>query len=184
MIKMKQFNIFKDAMKNVFSNRHDVGVIDKALAPVRGEFKISTIEDGEEVLQHHDKNTIVKNSFNIMSSLLVNANTNKKIDTIKIGDGGIISSVIQTPSVNDTSLYNEIYEQAGTTSVTIESILEKSITFRFLIAKTDGNGTGVAIYNEAGLASTDGTLYARKTFTEIIKTPEKEILIEWKIIFN
>ena len=174
--------LFKEVMRKTLSGNISFG--ERIVNPLEGEFKLESIENGISKTEVYEKNLIVNSSFDIISSLLVSASSTKKIDTIKVGNGGIINSVLQSPTLNDTSLYNEVYSQTGTSGITVESILDKYIEFRFLISKSDGNGSGANIYNEAGLSSNDGTLYARKTFTEVIKTPEKEILISWKIKFS
>ena len=81
-------------------------------------------------------------------------------------------------------MYTPVFTKINYDSYVVQSILEKSITYNFVIEKIEGNGSGGQIYSEAGLTSADGTLFARKTFKEIVKTPEKKFFIEWKLIWQ
>lgn len=129
-------------------------------------------------------NTIVNSSFNIVAGAL-QGNVDKRITTIAFGDGGIINSVKQTPSLNDTALYHELIRITETTDIDVESILKPYyITFKFEMIEADGNGIGAQIYSEAGIFSEDGTMFARKTFNEVVKTPEKKFIVEWKLEYD
>jgi hypothetical protein len=138
----------------------------------------------EKVQLVHDDNVIVNNSWLIISGLL-NSDSNKFITSLALGDGGVINSELQTPSVNDMELFNELYRKNSIQSVIIETITKPYyITFKFDIEELEANGTAAQIYSEAGLMSSDGTLFSRKTFNEVLKTPEKKFLIDWKLVYS
>ena len=155
--------------------------------PKNGYVSIHIIDEDNNIkdtLIDEDKNLFVNTSIDIMTGCLIGDN-NKKIDTLSIGDGGVIDSIIQTPTINDTALYNETYRKVGYDSVITETILEdKYIVFKFVIPKSEGNGAlGVTTITEMGLFSNDGTMFSRKTFSEKIKSIDKSLLIEWKLAF-
>lgn len=128
-----------------------------------------------------ESNTIVNSSFLVITGALT-GDTNKRITSLALGDGGVVNSVKQTPNVLDTALYHELIRLTSPDDIAIESILKPFyITFKFELGTAEGNGIGAQIYNEAGLFSNDGTMFARKTFTTAVKTPEKKFLVEWKL---
>jgi len=158
---------------------------EKLLKPTKGIFKMYTLDDlGNEEVIIEKKNLIVNTSFDIISGCLL-GDTNKQINTIKIGDGGIINGVQQPPKLTDTSLYHEIFSKTGLDNTVIEKVLFPNyINFNFVISKDEANGTGSEIVNEAALASNDGTIFSRLTFPENIKTPQKQISISWRLIYE
>lgn len=152
----------------------------------KGIFTLYEIDKNtnESKILVHDDNIIVNNSWLIISGLL-NRDTNKFISSLALGDGGVINSELQSPTINDTNLYNEIFRKTSYESIIVESILKPYyITFKFSIDELEANGSSAQIYSEAGLMSIDGTLFSRKTFTEVIKTPEKKFLIDWKLVYS
>ena len=152
----------------------------------KGIFTLYQIDKNtnEKTILVHDDNVIVNNSWLIVSGLL-NGETDKIISSLSLGDGGIIDSKLQTPSVNDTVLFNELFRKESIEETIIETILTPySITFKFSIDELEANGTSAQIYSEAGLLSVDGTMFSRKTFAEVVKTPEKKFLIDWKLVYS
>ena len=139
-------------------------------------------EGNIETLLDNEKNLFVTTSADIIAGCL-QGDTDKAITTLATGDGGVIDSEVQTPTVGDTSLYSEIFRKEEVTSTVTELILDdKYITFKFTIEKDESNGDlNVTPISELGLFSADGTMFSRKCFSEIIKTPLKELSIEWKI---
>jgi hypothetical protein len=151
---------------------------------LKGKFKLSLIDiNSNEVTQTiEDDNLIVNTSFDILSGLLSTADSKKKINRIALGDGGIYNNEILVPHPNDNELQSEKFRKT-IKKVTTSTILDRAITFHFDITPHEGNGLGGVIYNEAGLMSEDGTLFARKTFENIIKSRDFLIRIEWTIKF-
>ena len=141
-------------------------------------------EDGSLIKLTEGNNLFVNTSFDILSGALL-GQAGKAIDTIAIGSGGILNSVPQTPNLNDTALYNEVFRKVGYVDVEVESILEPNhITFKFIIDEDESNSIGAQVINEVGLFSNDGTMFSRKILaTEVVKSPNKAIIFYWKIIF-
>lgn len=154
--------------------------------PKNGFVEVFEIEEDNSLtcVLKKDKNLFVNTSFDIMVGAL-QGDSNKIIDTIAIGSGGIINSIVQTPNLADTSLYTETFRKSVVSSIEVESILTPNyIKYKFVIEKAEGNGAGVEIVNELGLFSADGTMFSRKTLnTEIIKTNEKALIIYWTLEF-
>lgn len=156
--------------------------LESSFKPARGIFTLYSIENGKKEKLVEDKNIIVNDSFDILTGLLTGDN-DKRITTLALGNGGIINSEIQSPTINDKTLYNEFFRKTNYENTVIEKILTPNfITFIFRIGLSEANGSGAAsIINEAGLLAHDGTMFSRKTFAEIIKTPQKELSIEWRL---
>ena len=152
---------------------------------IQGRFQlIGTHKNGKEEILIDDPNTVVNTSFDILSDLLTNSSSSNQITTLKLGDGGVIDGELQTPLVTDTDLGNATYTKTPFTDIIIQKILELSITFIMQVETDEGNGVGVALYNEAGLFTDSGIMFARKTFSEQFKNDEIEYTIRWTIIFK
>ena len=151
----------------------------------QGIFKLySEDKNGNIEVIEEDKNTIVDTAFDIVQAALLGDNT-KRLDTIAFGDGGISGGVRVSPNVKDVYLANETFRKAEYESVVVESIIKPYyIAFKFVLAEDEANGSGAMLFNEAGLFAHDGTMFARKTFREAIKTPEKKFIVEWKLEYN
>ena len=173
------FNLFKDVFSRVKSNIV-LNDNDSILKPVG----IVTIWENEKtddnIIMNQEKNLVVNDFFEIIVGLF-SGDASKQITTLKLGSGGVINSVLQDPNVTDNDLYTPLYEETTPTSVVVETILEKSISYNFTIDTTEANGTGAEVYSEMGLFSVDGTMFSRKTFLEIVKTVDKTLFIEWKL---
>lgn len=152
---------------------------------LKGIFSLETFKDNEVVDSIYEDNIIVNTSYNIISSLFVDGDINKRINTLKLGDGGIYLSQIKTPSVDETDLYNStiskeipaIYD----TSDVLKDSLNKLITFTWTFDIDEANGPGAVIYSEAGLFSADGVMFSKKNFSEVIKTADKKMIVKWTI---
>lgn len=151
----------------------------------RGIFTLYEVDKNQnKKVLVYDDNVIVNNSWLIVSGLL-NSDSNKFITSLALGDGGVINSTLQTPTVDDTVLYNELFRKTTVESTIIETITKPYyITFKFDILEAEANGAAAQVYSEAGLMSTDGTMFSRKTFREVLKTPEKKFLIDWKLVYS
>ncbi len=154
-----------------------------SIAPMEGIFDLTLMQD-DKILHHiHEKNLIVDTSFNVLSQLISAGTPGKVIDTIAIGDAGIVNSNFVFPFKSDVTLRNETFRKVGTSNIVISEI-DRSVMFQFDIAEAEANGVGAAIYNEAGLFSNDGTLFSRKVFNEFVKTPDQKILIRWSLLWK
>lgn len=172
---------FKEIFKEIRTNNKNIEIGSEFLKP-RGEVTIWENEKKDSNILVKDSNLIVKNYFNIIANCLKGDQT-YKISKLKIGDGGIIDNVLQTPSFNDTDLYNTVFEKTSVDNIMIENIIDTYISFNFIVGNSEANGTGAQIINEIGLLSENGLMFARKTFSEIVKTSEKELIVEWKLKF-
>jgi len=137
-------------------------------------------KNNNKIAEYEDKNRIVDNSFDIITGLLVNGDGNFKINTLKLGNGGVLNNILQTVQKTDQSLYNIIYS-SSTPQIIISSINDTYIKFIWTFDYADANGTGVNVFNEAGLFSDSLTdkMFSRKTFPSIIKDSSKKILVTW-----
>ena len=152
---------------------------------LKGIFDLETYKDNVLIDKIHEDNIIVNTSFDIISSLFVDGDINKKINTLKLGDGGIYNSSVKTPVVTETDLYNPITTKKIPTLYTnadvLKDSLNKMIIFTWTFETNEGNGLGASIYSEAGLFSDDGIMFSKKNFTEVVKTEEKKMIVKWTI---
>lgn len=149
---------------------------------IEGHFSLDIVtRDGNIQTAVEDNNTIVNSSFRIISNLLTGASEASEINRLVLGEGGINDGKIQIPRVSDSKLYTPTLNLVGWDEVLISQDVEYSITFIKKIPFNEGNGSGAALYNEAGLFA-NNTMFARKTFPAQIKTPDREFLIKWTLI--
>jgi len=175
--------LFDKLFDMAFNNKIKFDLIEK-IKPVEGVFDLKLINQKTNKIdyEHKDNNLIVDDAFLIMANLLSDADPNKKIDTIALGDAGIVNNEFVFPYPNDKTLRNELFRKTTRESVQVD-LLKKRITFRFLIETIEANGIGAQLYNEAGLFSTDGTMFARKVFPEFVKTQDQIIIIDWSMVW-
>jgi len=129
-----------------------------------------------------NKNTIVNNSFNMLSKLITGQGSDF-INKIQLGSGGVYDGTLYAPTKKDSKLYAPTWDSIGWDEIQINNTTEKSITFIKILDFNTGNGVGVSIYSEAGLFA-NNIMFARKTFSEQLKTSEREFTIKWTIIFK
>ena len=157
---------------------------EESFKPDVGEMKVDIVENDIVVnTTGWDKNIIVENSFDILTTLLSTADVTKKIDTLKLGDQGIVNNAFVFPVVTDQTLRNETHQHVGTEQIQIDK-LAKTIQFTFRVPEAEGNGLGAVIYNEAGLCASDGTMFSRKVFSEMVKTEDQSLIVYWKLKWN
>lgn len=178
-MKLKDFkNILKDLIFNKVEKE------DKF--KLKGIFDLETRDSDNNIVDKiYQDNIIVNSSFDIISSLFVDGDSNKKINILKLGNGGIYNSLVKVPIVTETDLYNPIIQKNIPTLYTqanvIKDSLNKMIIFTWVFEQNEANGDGAEIYSEAGLFSSDGTMFSKKNFTEVIKTPDKKMIVKWTI---
>lgn len=161
-------------------------MITERFKPTAGIFTMFEVQDdGTHKRILHKKNLIVNNSFEILSGLLGFGDTGKQITSLALGDGGVVNGNLQVPNPNDTTLYNEHYRKEEVHELIIEKLIAPFyIEFNFRVGKDEANGTSNSIISEAGLMSIDGTMFSRICFKESIKTPQKEIFVKWRLIWE
>lgn len=174
---------FKNILTDLFKKVEKVEKEDKFR--LKGIFDLETYKDNILVDKIHEDNIIVNTSFDIISSLFIDGDTNKKINTLKLGNGGIYNSLVKTPVVTETDLYNPLTTKKipdlYTNADKLKDSLNKMIIFTWTFETTEGNGPGAMIYSEAGLFSDDGIMFSKKNFTEVVKTEEKKMIVKWTI---
>lgn len=153
---------------------------------MKGVFQCNTYDDNDNIIDEIlDDNIIVSTSFNIITNLFVNGNTSSKINTLKLGNGGIYNSNVKIALDTETDLYSVLETKVTPEVYTSEEVLidsvNKTITWTWVFEKEEGNGPGVRIYNEAGLFSSDGIMFSKKNFTEVVKTVDKKMIVKWTI---
>ncbi len=181
---MEYRNLFKEAfniVKNTFITKEDK-------VNMKGIFELETKdENGNTLTYFKDDNIIVSTSFTILKNLFVDGDINHRINTLKLGDGGVFNSIVKIPIATETDLFNplttkEIPEVYTSTDVLVDP-LNKTIRYTWNFDTSEANGAGTAIYTEAGLFSDNGIMFSKKNFTEVVKNDQKEIIVNWTIRF-
>lgn len=153
---------------------------------LKGIFECKTYDKCDNIIDNiKDDNIIVNSSFTIIKNLFVDGNTLSKINTLKIGNGGIYNSNVKIPLATETDLYSPLETKTTPDVYTSDEVLidelNKTITWTWIFEQNEGNGPGVRIYNEAGLFSSDDIMFSKKNFTEVVKTVDKKMIVKWSI---
>lgn len=177
------FSLFKEIWRN--NNTELKKDIDQF--KLKGIFSLKTIDKEKNIVDSiYQDNIIVNTSFDIIFDLFVNGGTNSRINTLKLGDGGIYNSIIKTPLPTETDLYHPVFTakipDVYTDLDILKDTLNRSIVFKWHFDETEANtDNGATLYSEAGLFSESGIMFSKKNFTEVLKNPEKQLIVEWTI---
>lgn len=156
---------------------------------LKGSVKCFVEEDGVVTLHHEKHNLIVNGARKALAHLIGEASSIYRVDTFKLGTGGHMPGDILTPispTVTDTDLELPAFTKAidhGADTYLPTPPAETSIMFTVAIEKYEGNGSGIVAYTEAGLATANGTLFARETFPAIVKNSSRRVTFQWSILF-
>lgn len=170
-----------ESLKKLFKTTNDT-FNEENIKPFEGIFHLQKFKDDELTYEHKSKNLIVNNGFVILASLLSTADNTKRITKLALGKEGIVNNRFIYPFKTDTTIRAETYRHSGCEYIINPT--KKEIEFKFTIGKTEGNGPGARLYNEAGLMADDGTLMSRKVFPECVKTPEEIMIIRWVLVWK
>jgi len=153
---------------------------------LKGHVKCWAEEDGVKTLLHEKSNLIVNGARKALSHLIAESSPQYILSQFKIGTGGHVIGDILTPiapSIIDTDLEDPVFTKPIGSFEYLPSGAETSVKFTIVIEKFEANGTGVVAYTEAGLYTTDGTLFARETFPAVVKNDARKVTFEWTILF-
>ncbi len=176
------FEMFKQALnlaKYSFLNRDDnVGF--------KGVFEMQILDKNNNIIQEYkEDNIIVNNSYDIIADLFVDSDNDKRINTVKIGDGGVEKNAVNIPEAGETYLFNPWETLVTPSSYTNADVLKdrnnRSISLTWTLEQNEGNGPGYRVYNEAGLFSAEGTKFSKKKFSEVVKTADQRMVKKWNI---
>lgn len=154
---------------------------------LKGRVKILVEEGGVSRVHFDDKNLIVNGAKPVMAHLLGAAPSNYVLSKLQLGTEGNVDGDIMTPLTPDVADF-ELHD-ASPITVNIASVeylpvgVESSVLFRFILAKADGNGSGIKVYTEAGLFTTSDIMFAVENFPALVKNADRKITIEWTIAF-
>jgi len=145
------------------------------------------LDDGSEMLLHHDPNVVVKLGKQILARRLATNDPLDMIAEIRLGTGGHEPGDPSTPNPNqptedDVGLEAEEFTKAlAGTPIAVAGGL--GVQFSFILEKTEANGTGSVQYTEAGLYNGNNTMFARETFAFFRKDSTIKIKVLWTIVF-
>ncbi len=137
---------------------------------VKGRFEMRTFKDGVLIDTYIDNNLVVAAGRNAVAELLGNTSPNKFITEIKFGEEGT------PPSSLDTGVLNPFTK--AVTAVSYPAIGE--VKFDWTLELAENNGVTIKEY---GLFCSDGTMFARKTGTDVVKTNLIRLEGSWTILF-
>ena len=145
------------------------------------------IDDGVNIRLHHAKhNLVVNQGRRVLAHLLAQGQATYAIATMHWGTGGHVGDDILTPvppTVADVSLEADFFTKAVERYDFYPEGEETTVMFTTVLEKTQGNGTGVVAYTEAGMFTAGGLMFARETFPAIVKTAKYRIIFEWTFLF-
>ena len=137
---------------------------------VKGRFEMRTYKNGVLIDTYIDNNLVVAAGRNAVAGLLGNTTPNKFITEIKFGESGT------PPSSLDTGVLNPFTKAIS--AVSYPAIGE--VKFDWTLELAENNGVTIKEY---GLFCSDGTMFARKVATEVIKTNLIRLEGSWTILF-
>lgn len=137
---------------------------------VKGRFEMRTYKSGVLIDTYIDNNLVVAGGRNAVAELLGNTSPAKYITEINFGEDGT------PPSSLDTGVLNPFSK--AITAVSYPS--NGQVKFDWSLELAENNGVTIKEY---GLYCSDGTLFARKTGTDVIKTNLIRLEGSWTILF-
>ena len=159
----------------------------------KGKVRVYVEEDGKESVVWEDPNLIVDLGRKVLTHLLAEADSNFKVSSIGLGTKGhdLINNDILVPiapTVSDIGLIDvdTIFTKDISTSFAYQGTnpVDNAVQFQIVLEKTEANGaTGTTAYTEAGLFTSNGSLFARETFPAIVKNANRRITFQWIILF-
>jgi len=149
--------------------------------PLNGQLKVTLCyPDGREEVHLDETNLIVYGGRSLILQGLYNPSlVVSPVSTLHVGTGGTIDPYGLTPKVPTTDLtglYTDLLSVSTTYSLISSAV--PSVTFLASISETQGNGSQIT---EAGLFTTNGTMFNIKTFTGIPKSSSFAINFAWTI---
>ena len=173
--------------KQICNNFNIVNINRDDNIKMKGIFELQTYTNNKIVDDIKKQNIIVGTSFDILKNLLVDGDVDYRINTLKLGDGGIYNSNIKEALVTENDLYSPLESKVipaiYTSADVLLDIASRSIKYTWIFDENEGNGAGARIYNEAGLFSNNLTMFSKKNFSEVVKTADKKMIISWTIKF-
>ena len=171
-------------------------LVDK-VKPVKGRVRIwveefcpeTGLSTGPAQMVFEDPNLIVDTARKALAHLVASSDSAYQLATFQLGTEGNVPGDILTPvapTVGDTALADgSPFSKALSTFVYLPSGVETSVKYTVPIEKTEANDPSGAAkaYTEAGLVTTNGTLFARETFPAVVKTSARKITFEWSLLF-
>lgn len=167
---------------------------DSFTTPPKGRVTI-WYEDEDGVKKEHQQlrpNTLTNHARRALAHLVYDADEDYKITTFKISDGGHQMTPTEDilipvePSSSDTDLANTAKFTKEITQIGYEpDSFHTAIRFTIPVERVEGNADhpDPTVYTEAGLFLSNGDLFARHTFTAILKTNSRRITFEWLLLF-
>lgn len=136
----------------------------------KGYFRLQVFSNSGALIEDYiEINLVVTLGKSNVARLL--AGEGKKIGKIAVGTSGT------APTPSDSSLTGAFSKVIA--SYTFPEV--NSVQFSWSIEETEANGMTI---REFGLLLDDGTLFARKTRSDIIKTAGVRLVGTWKIVIN
>ena len=170
--------------------------------PLKGNFKITVnnVKTGLSYVHFEDSNTIVYIAKRNVVRMFGNDSLPLRyIQKMKFGDDGYdyVNNVIYP--TNETSTFGTaVFTNSALVATFTDDYVATNtsrVTFEAAIEPSEGNGSGVQNYSQAGLFTVDETLqdpplsgfytsglFAIKDFAPVIKTSDIRLVFDWGII--
>lgn len=138
---------------------------------------IQTDEKGNVIDVREESNLVVNGAYNLISEWATGA-SDDTFASIAVGEGGHVPgnpTIPIPPSETDTALETEIARKNISLMENPDPMKSK---FTAVFLTTEGNGD----LTEAGLFTAAGTMFARVTFSVIVKSGTN-LIVRWEITF-
>lgn len=144
-------------------------------------------EDGHSEVVLLGENVVTDLGRSNMAHLLAGDDTtNRKVYSVKFGDGGHSPgdpTQPLIPTASDSALYgNEVIEKVVSYSFP-DGIAGTKVMFSATIAEGEGNGGGAQAYSEVGLYDLAGRMLTHKCFGLITKSNAFSMTLQYTILF-
>lgn len=143
---------------------------------------IEFYNDGRPTTSRTMKNAVVKTGRQALAKALANQIGNSfefYIARMLFGNGGTQNGIPRNITEDRTGLFGLTVASKGVIS-TIDPTITSLVTFTSVLGFNEANNTAI---NEMALQMANGDIYSMRTFADLNKTPQMQIVFNWKISF-
>jgi len=178
---------------------------DKVRKPIEGFFKIECFDKNDKLVDSFEKkNMIMFTSKQSVANSMHNPATSVYINKISLGNDGTISGNTMAPKTFTYDILDLFVGPSpvlpkerldidivpglnqnpiGTIMTNTNIVNTSSIEYEITLNEDDANGSGIVGWSEAALFTSNGDIFAMRTFPAKIKDSTTKLKITWKIVF-
>jgi len=181
------YHMLRETEKKQRSKRRSIHLYSKYDRPAKGVLQIKELTSNQIILKKD--NLVVNSARRLIRDYLLTSDPNFGIKYMKFGSKGTEDVALLTPkapSVDDTSLFEDIEDNIYTKEVTAEAVGDYSVDFVAILGLDEANISvqgGVFPITEAGLFNAQGQMFSHITFANVTKDASKAFEFRWTITF-